>query len=563
MNAIPRSWPTGRRVTLALLAFVLVGAYAVVETRPGTTTAAADVVTAAPAKGMMPAAQTTGLLAAAEEVTGPTVTAVSQGPDLLDIFGVDAGHRIYHASWRPDDTNGWHHSAQLVGGVAAPGTAVHAISRFDGRLDAFAVGTDRRVYTSLKDPGVSRGAWQGWWALGNLVVQPNSSVHAVKVNRDWMEIFAVGEDRKVYNATWTTAANAWSPWRAVPGITAAPNSTVYGLSLANFSFDIFAVASNGAPMVNSWSTAGWTGWRRISPELLAGTGSLYPVRFAPNKVAIFGVGTPIESNDPLFHYEVMTATWDRAADTWTPMTQIRGGRTVWGATVFATSRRTDQLDVFVVGTDGRPATAAWNPTEGWKGWWQIGDPVGAGTSVFAHSRSTDQLDIFAISPNTGTYTRGWSPSTGWGCWCEVGPYGQAGDAIEVTAHVDFNGGVTVDGWTKLMVSATGAWSFRGHFHNSGVLSYNVGYSSLISLPSGKGFAFNAKGKAEGDLDGGDNVDFNRAGVDPALAAAWPEIRASGEWSWKAKSSLDVGALLNDLMVAAAYAVRALEVISAE
>jgi hypothetical protein len=95
-----------------------------------------------------------------------------------------------------------------------------------------------------------------------------------------------------------------------------------------------------------------------------------------------------------------------------------------------------------------------------------------------------------------------------------------------------------------------------------LLSYDVGYSSVIALPSGKAFAFNAKGKAKGDFDGGDNIDFNRSGVDPDIAAAWSEIRTSGEWSWKAKSSLDVGALLGDLLVAAAYTVRALEIISA-
>ena len=45
-----------------------------------------------------------------------------------------------------------------------------------------------------------------------------------------------------------------------------------------------------------------------------------------------------------------------------------------GAPVTAVSRSTDKLDVFVVGTDGRVWTAAWEPgfTDWWHGWWPIG-----------------------------------------------------------------------------------------------------------------------------------------------------------------------------------------------
>ena len=84
------------------------------------------------------------------------------------------GRRIYHASWTASEPNGWNRSAQLNGGVAAPGTSVYAVSRFKGRLDAFAVGTDRRVYTAWRENGVTQG-WQGWSVLSGLTVKPNTS----------------------------------------------------------------------------------------------------------------------------------------------------------------------------------------------------------------------------------------------------------------------------------------------------------------------------------------------------------------------------------------------------
>jgi hypothetical protein len=42
--------------------------------------------------------------------------------------------------------------------------------------------------------------------------------------------------------------------------------------------------------------------------------------------------------------------------------------------VTAVSRSADKLDVFVVGTDGRVWTAAWEPdfADGWHGWWPVG-----------------------------------------------------------------------------------------------------------------------------------------------------------------------------------------------
>jgi len=56
------------------------------------------------------------------------------------------------------------------------------------------------------------------------------------------------------------------------------------------------------------------------------------------------------------------------------------------------SLQPSKLDVFVVGTDGRVYTAAWEPgfTDWWHGWWPIGDvraPQGA--PVHAVSGNTD------------------------------------------------------------------------------------------------------------------------------------------------------------------------------
>ena len=181
-------------------------------------------------------------------------------------------------------------------------------------------------------------------------------------------------------------------------------------------------------------------------------------------------------------------------------------------------------------------------------------PVATGTSTCSPSAGTGT----STRPRTTRPTAGTAGGTS-GTRSARAP---AGDAIEFVDNIDFNGGTNVDGWVRLVISSSGAWSFRGHFNSAGPLTYNIGYTGLVAIPNGRGFAFQAKGKAEGWVDGGDDFNFDRAGVDPDIAANWSQIRTSGEWSARARTSLDVGRLLSDLLVLAAYAIRITDIVSA-
>ena len=94
----------------------------------------------------------------------------------------------------------------------------------------------------------------------------------------------------------------------------------------------------------------------------------------------------------------MTAAWEPDfADGWHGWWQINGGAAAPGAPVHGVSRSTDKLDIFVIGTDSRVYTAAWEPdfADGWHGWWPLNGGVAApGAPVTAVSRSADKLDIF-------------------------------------------------------------------------------------------------------------------------------------------------------------------------
>jgi hypothetical protein len=489
--------------------------------------------------------------AAAATLTSPAVTAVSRSTDKLDVFGVDAGQRIYTAAWEPDFTDGWHRWSQINGGMAAKGTSVYGVSRRTDYLDVFAVGTDLGVYTAAWQPSFG-ASWRGWWRLGTLKVRPNTSVHAVSSRTDRLDIFAVGEDGQVYTTGWDPSTG-WAAWtKLTNGVSMAANTTVFGVSRSSGLIDIFAVDYWRHPVTNAYDPAvGWKGWRTFEDYIYVNAGQgIYPVSRSRDKIDVF-------TRNHLG--QVMTSAWEPSfGAAWSRFRPIGDGKPVGGTQVYATVRAPDFIDVFAVGSDANVYTAAWEPSFGadWHGWWQIGDTISPGTSVYGVSRSRDHLDVFGINKNTGTYTAAWEPSFGadWHGWWPIGSNGQAGSTTaEVNANIDFNNGVTVNGWARLRVSSGGAYVFEGHFHDSGLLSYNVGLVWVIALPSGKAFTFSTKGTLHGTLESGSrNKDWYVAGANPEIEANWAEIASAGVWTWRAKTSLNVGSILSELLTGVLY-----------
>ena len=121
---------------------------------------------------------------------------------------------------------------------------------------------------------------------------------------------------------------------------------------------------------------------------------------------------------------------------WHGWWNLRGGVAAPGAHITAVSRSADKLDVFVVGTDGGVYTAAWQPefSDGWHGWWRIGDlVVPQGSAVHAVSRSADKLDIFVTDVNGRVMSAAWQPGfTSWHGWWHI-KGGRAAPGAPVTA----------------------------------------------------------------------------------------------------------------------------------
>jgi hypothetical protein len=172
-------------------------------------------------------------------------------------------------------------------------------------------------------------------------------------------------------------------------------------------------AFHGAQGVITPASANWGGWWPVAGGVAAADSSVFGTSRSTDKLDIFAVGTD---------HGTYTAAWQPGFTNWHGWWRIQGGIAAPGTSISAVSRSTDKLDIFCVGTDHHVYTAAWQPGDTtWRGWWSVAGGIAApNTSVFGVSRSTDKLDIFCVGTDHGTYTAAWQPGdTTWRGWWRV------------------------------------------------------------------------------------------------------------------------------------------------
>ncbi|KOG36272.1 MULTISPECIES: hypothetical protein [Streptomyces] len=104
---------------------------------------------------------------------------------------MSGGPRLRNAEWF------------TVPGAAAfdPGGQVTSVSRSGDHLDLFAVGNDRRVWTHFWS---ARAGWAADWfpVPGQAVFDPAQRVAAVSRRSDQLDLFVLGHDHHVWSTFW-------------------------------------------------------------------------------------------------------------------------------------------------------------------------------------------------------------------------------------------------------------------------------------------------------------------------------------------------------------------------
>jgi hypothetical protein len=348
------------------------------------------------------------------------VSPVTRSADHLDVFLTDINKNILSAAWEPDYADGWHGWWQIKGGTAAAGAPVHGVSRGTDKLDIFVTGTNNRVFAAAWEPDFADG-WHGWSPVLGGVAAPGAHVTAVSRRADHLDIFVVGTDGSVYTAAWEPDfADGWHGWARIGGVVAPQGAAVHAVSRSTDKLDIFVTDINGAVMSAAWEpgyTDGWHGWWHIKSGQAAPGAAVTAVSRSADHLDIFVSGT---------NNRVYTASWaPDFADGWHGWALIGGLFVPQGAPVHCVSRSTDKLDIFVTDINGAVMNAAWEPdyADGWHGWWHInGGQAAPGAPVTAVSRSADKLDIFVIGTDHRVYTAAWEPdfADGWHGWWRMG-----------------------------------------------------------------------------------------------------------------------------------------------
>jgi hypothetical protein len=115
-------------------------------------------------------------------------------------------------------------------------------------------------------------------------------------------------------------------------------------------------------------------------------------------------------------------------------------------------------------------------------------------------------------------------------------------------NINFDNGVPVGGSMSLALFQDGGFSFSGHFHDSGGISYIVEGVWVIVSDSGKAFTFGAKGSVYGTFEPGSrNWDFAQNGKNDAIRDAWPDLCAGYHWRWSAYVNWNVKAAVDQVV----------------
>lgn len=135
-----------------------------------------------------------------------------------------------------------------------------------------------------------------------------------------------------------------------------------------------------------------------------------------------------------------------------------------------------------------------------------------------------------------------------------------------TGYIAFDNGVAVGGSSLLTLLPNGAFSFSGHFHDSGGASYDMSYVAIVATGN-SAITFEQGGRVHGTFEAGSrDWDWGISGNNPALTDLWESISSSYYWHWNAAANADIGQLitlgLTSLAAAIGIAIGSINIIKA-
>ena len=340
-----------------------------------------------------------GDLCAVQTLYGPPFqigrSAVSGTDGRIDAFALGSDRAIWHIK-QDAPNSGWGGWSSLGGYWRSTPTVG---KNLDGRLDVFAVRSDNHVYHKWQG---GDGNWSGWADLGGQI----AGLPVVARNLDGrLEVFGRGTDDAIWHVWQVVPNGGWSNWASLGG--SLKDDPAVGVNLDG-RLEVFARAADNA-IWHVWQVApnsGWGGWSSLGRSLKAAPAV---GRNLDGRLEVFAVGF----DDQLYH------VWQTAPG---------GGWSSWvGFGVYtrgtpAVGRNLDgRLDVFAVERSGLLGHL-WQvePNGGWSAW----DSYNMRTTSSVPDVTVNQdgrMDLFTVGvdgENANVLFHAWqlSPNSSWSGW---------------------------------------------------------------------------------------------------------------------------------------------------
>ena len=160
---------------------------------------------------------------------------------------------VFFNMWQtsPGSSNSWT-SLQSLSGAIRSNTDPAVTVNSDGRLEAFVIGADNRLYHKWQNIAGSTTSWSQYASLGGNIALNTSP--AVILNSDnGLEAFVIGGDKALHHR-WQTSpgSSAWSAYESLGGGIDVNTSAVVGRN-SDGRLEVFVVGTNNA-LFPKWQT---------------------------------------------------------------------------------------------------------------------------------------------------------------------------------------------------------------------------------------------------------------------------------------------------------------------
>jgi hypothetical protein len=323
------------------------------------------------------------------------------------------------------------------------------VKNSDGRMEVFRVGDDKKLYHKWQT--TAGGGWSsGWTSLGGTI---KKRISVAKDTGGLVHVFAVDDaTTKVFHIRQSPGSpGGWSPWvdrggDLQDGVVAIPKRDgsmwVVGVNNTTRALNRNFTSSTGGT---------WAGWFNLGGTVRTGIAA---VECSDNLIHVFAVN---DTDNRVFHMRQLTGGG------WTGWVELTGGNLLPG--LVAVSKANGGILVMGVNADtaalNRVLTAS--PADPWSTWYNLGGTIRNG--IAATEDSAGLVHVFAVNDddNTTRHIRqetggGWTPWVVFGgsCKATLASARNSANNLEVYGY-----GPSDDSLNRNVETSPGTWSGWG------------------------------------------------------------------------------------------------------